>query len=136
MSKFKYKLDKDGRVVACGYIDGLGDIELKGDEPFSGLDAIDYQYDKTTMKWIYKPTIMIPQQISRLQCVKRLLDTNRYADLMAALNSDQSGVSRILFDAAAVLSRDSNMVNQLATALGFSNEDTDAFFVEAEKINV
>lgn len=105
--------------------------------PFSSIDqSVDYRFDFETNTWIYDPVIMIPQEITKLQCVKLLLDTNRYNDLMSALDADTTGVSRILFDAASTLSIDSNMVNQLATALGFSNEDTDAFFVEAEKIIV
>lgn len=123
-------VDENGEIIAMG-IDSFIVNGINAD----GIDE-NYRFDFETKTWIYDPIIMIPQQISKLQCVKRLLDTNRYNDLMSALDADTTGVSRILFDAASMLSRDSNMVNQLATALGFSNEDTDAFFVEAEKIIV
>ena len=80
--------------------------------------------------------VSVPPTISKLQCVMLLLQRGRYAELMAVIDSDPSGVSRILFDAAATLDRDSAMVNQLAAALGFSETDTDDFFVEAAEILV
>lgn len=80
--------------------------------------------------------VYVPPTISKLQAVKRLLDTGRYTGLMTAIDSDPTGESRILFDAAFTLARDSNMVSQFAAALGFTDEDTDEFFVEADKIMV
>ena len=100
------------------------------------MDAFNYRFNSETENWIYDPIMIVPKEISKLQAVKRLLDTGRYTDLMTALDSAPTGESRILFDAASTLARDSNMVSQFAAALGFTDEDTDAFFVEADKIMV
>jgi agmatine/peptidylarginine deiminase len=75
-----------------------------------------------------------PNTISKLQAVALLVQMGRYEELMTELGKDTTGVSKILFDAASVLSRDSNMVNQLASALDMSSADVDNFFVEANKI--
>lgn len=128
----RYELDAEGWLVACGDVNSYS-YELT-DEPF-GMDGLG-KWRKVKGEWIYNEITMIPQEITKLQAVKRLLDTGRYTDLMTAIDSDPTGESRILFDAASTLARDSNMVSQFAAALGFSDEDTDEFFVEADKIMV
>lgn len=124
----------NSRVVGYSITDNLPNV-CDGSEPFGIGDYFNWLRDSLG-NWIYNTQIMVPQSISKLQCVAYLLQINRYEELMAIINADATGVSQILFDAAAVLDRDSNMVNQIATALGFSSEDTDAFFVEASKILV
>jgi hypothetical protein len=132
---FGYTLSDTGYPLYYGY-EGNFENYIDGSEPFTSSDIINWRKDFATNKWIYNPQIMVPQSISKLQCVAYLLKINRYNELMAIINADATGVSQILFDAAAVLDRDSNMVNQIAAALGFSSEDTDDFFVEASKILV
>lgn len=131
----KYKLNDDGCVIGVGF-DPAFDRAFNGDEPEQGIALMNWRYDAENKQWIYSKNMIVPQQISKLQAVKRLLDTGRYTDLMTALDRDPSGVSRILFEAASTLSRDSNMVSQFAAALGFSDKDTDEFFVEADKIMI
>lgn len=100
------------------------------------IDGYPFDYTFADQNALDTFIVHVPESISKLQCVKRLIDTGRYTDLMNALDKDPSGVSRILFEAASTLARNSNMVSQFAAALGFTDVDTDAFFVEAEKINV
>lgn len=76
----------------------------------------------------------VPASITKLQAVKQLLTLGLYNDLIAALESDITGESKILFDSASRLDRNSNMVNNIATALGMSSDDVDTFFVEANQI--
>lgn len=128
----RYELDVAGFLIACGDVSSYT-YELTN-EPF-GMNGVGC-WQKVNNEWIFKQIIMIPKEITKLQAVKRLLDANRYTDLMTAIDSDPTGESRILFDAASTLARDSNMVSQFAAALGFSDEDTDEFFVEADKIMV
>ena len=111
--------------------------------PYKRLIAMDHYIDGYPFDYVFPAMseyeawlVYVPATISKLQCVKRLLDTGRYTDLMTTIDSDPTGESRILFDAASTLARDSNMVSQFAAALGFTDEDTDEFFVEADKIMV
>lgn len=135
MRKFKYTLDADGFVIGCGYMDVFAN-ELKGDEPFSGFEIVDYRKNLETNEWIFDPIIMIPQEITKIQAVKRLLDVDKYNELLMALDADLTGESRILFDAAHKIYRESNMVAQIGVALGFSSYDIDELFIEASKILV
>ena len=80
--------------------------------------------------------IYVPPVISKLQAVSELLKLDKYADLISVLEADETGVSKILFDAAHQLYRDSEMVNTIGMGLGFSDEDTDTFFVNSSKILV
>lgn len=98
------------------------------------IDGYPFDYVFNTQEELDAWMVYVPQTISKLQCVKLLLERNRYTELITAIDSDTTGVSRILFDAAAILDRNSTMVNQFANILGFSSEDTDSFFVEASKI--
>ena len=100
------------------------------------IDGFQFDYVFATQDDLDAFIVSVPQTISKLQAVAQLLQINRYADLMAALNADTTGISRILFDAAAVLDRSSNMVNQMGAALGMSSDDVDDFFVSASKILV
>lgn len=135
MKKFKYNLDSEGNVVACGYLSTF-EYEVKEDDPFTGFDISDYRKDLITNQWIYDPFIMVPTSITKLQAVSRLLEIDKYNDLMTALDADVTGVDRILFDAAHQLDRDSAMVAKMAVALGFDEAGTDEFFIEASKILV
>jgi len=130
----RYSIDKNGRISAIG----RGDYEhvLKGNDPFGMHDCQHWQKDHSTGEWKYNPIIMVPQSISKLQAVSHLLATGRYNDLMTALESDETGVKRILFDAAHQLDRESTMVNEMGEALGFSSEELDNLFIEANKILV
>jgi hypothetical protein len=130
----RYSIDKNGRISAIG--SGNYEHELTNKEPFTMQDSQDWRKDLETNEWIYDPIIMIPQKISKLQAVSHLLKINRYNDLMTALNTDETGEKRILFDAAHELYRDSNMVNEMAQVLGMSNEEIDNLFIEANKILV
>jgi hypothetical protein len=80
--------------------------------------------------------LFVPPFISKLQAVSHLLEIGRYNDLMAVLDSDPTGEKRILFGAAHQLDRDSTMVNQLGSALGYDSEGLDNLFTEASKILV
>lgn len=128
----KYTLNEDGRVISIGA--GNDKIEIT-DEPFKIEDCQDWRFDKVLDKWIFDPIIMVTS-ISKLQAVSRLIDIGKYEELMTALDSDATGVKRILFDAAHQLDRDSNMVVEMAVALGFDEAGTDDFFIEASKIMV
>lgn len=132
--ELKYNLDSNGKISEIGYVSNYSTTITT--EPFGLNTAFDYRFDFENKTWIYDPIMIVTQSISKLQCVAYLLEIGRYAELMAIIDADTTGVSQILFDAAAVLDRDSNMVNQIAAALGFSSEDTDDFFVEASKILV
>lgn len=116
---------------------------LHRNKPYKRLEAFSHYIDGSAFDLIFESEaefeawlVFVPQTISKLQAVKRLLDTGRYTDLMTAIDKDPTGVSRILFEAAYTLARDSNMVNEMAAGLGFSDEDTDEFFVEADKIMI
>lgn len=130
--RLRYNINSQGYITEIGYLKHYS-IELT-DEPFSMHDFQAWQKDLNTGEWKYNPIIMVPQSISKLQAVSHLLATERYNDLMTALDADKTGVKRILFNAAHQLDRDSTMVNEMVLALGFSDEDTDTFFNEANKI--
>ena len=53
MNNFKYSLDENGNVSACGY--GDFDYYLDGSELFTGFDISDWRKDITTGEWIYSP---------------------------------------------------------------------------------
>jgi hypothetical protein len=99
-------------------------------------DSIPTELTEHFKDYIRKPyePIMIPQEITKLQCVEQLRIDNKYNDLMTALKLDATGWDMIRWEAAAVLTRDSQMVAKLATALGMSSEDIDTFFVNASNI--
>lgn len=132
MKNFRYSLLDDGTVKACGYQDF--EHSLTGDEPFTGFDIVNYQL--VNNEWIYNSIIMIPESISKLQATQHLLNIGRHTELMTIIDSDETGVTRTLYDAAHQLDRDSNMVNQLAEAMGFTQEGIDELFIEASKIMV
>lgn len=134
INKLYYTLSNSGLIVKCGYSKYFG-IEVTN-EPFTNIEeAFNYRKNLETNEWIYDPIIMIPQEISKLQAVSYLLQIDKYNDLITALDSDETGVKRILFDAAHVLYRSSNMVNEIANALGMTTEeDKDNLFIEANKI--
>jgi len=129
----KYSLDNSGRISSIGIFDKY---EFDENTPFYIINFENWRKDLITNEWIYDPIIMVPQEISKLQAVSRLLEIGRYNDLIIALDSDETGIKRILFDAASDLYRNSNMVNEIAVVLGFSNDDIDNFFTEASKIMV
>ena len=65
--KFGYSLDKNGRVICCGYIDNYT-LFLDGSEPFSGVDCINYKKDIQTGRWIYLPDItQVNRSINRVE---------------------------------------------------------------------
>lgn len=80
--------------------------------------------------------VSVPESITKLQCVSQLLKMGRYAELIAVLNLDTTGVSKILFDASHRLDRVSTMVNQFGGALKMTSDELDDFFVSASKILV
>ena len=125
-----YEINNEGKVISCGIMPEFGDI-AKGDEPFTVQNAFDYRFDFETKTWIYDPIIMIPQEITKLQCVEQLRIDNKYNDLMTALKLDATGWDMIRWEAAAVLTRDSQMVSNFAIALSMTSEDVDTFFINA-----
>jgi hypothetical protein len=96
--------------------------------PFDHVFASTEEYEA----WL----VYVPPFISKLQAVSHLLAIDRYNDLMTALDADATGTKRILFDAAHQLDRSSTMVNEMGVALGFSSEELDTLFVEADRILV
>lgn len=128
-----YKINNEGKVISCGITPEFGDI-AKGDEPFTMQNEFDYRFDFETNTWIYDPIIMTPNEITKLQCVEQLRIDNKYNDLITALKLDVTGWDMIRWEAAAVLTRDSQMVAKLGAALGMSSDDIDTFFVNAAKI--
>ncbi len=78
--------------------------------------------------------IEVPSEITKLQAVSLLITSGQYEALLAALDADETGASRILFDAAHQLYRDSNMVANMAAALDMTDDDINSFFVEASSI--
>lgn len=111
----KYKANNTGLYIVDGWVD------------FS-KEKIDYILEYGNYN--------IPVSISKLQAITRLIELNRYDELITILESDNTGKSLILFNAAHVLDRDSNMVNQIGQALQMSQNDIDDFFVDASKILV
>ena len=122
-----------GRIDSVGIYSDAG-VEANGSEPFTIYDASNWRYDFKTNTWIYDPIIMIPTEITKLQCVEQLRIDNKYNDLIAALKLDSTGWDMIRWEAATTLARDSQMVAKLAGALGMSSDDVDTFFVNAAKI--
>lgn len=98
------------------------------DAPFDHIFKSSEEYEA----WF----LFVPSFISKLQAVSHLLAIDRYNDLMTALDADLTGTKRILFDAAHQLDRNSTMVNEMGVALGFSSEEIDTLFVEADRILV
>jgi hypothetical protein len=129
---YRYVLHPNGRIYSIG-IQSVG-IELTGDEPFTIDNAFDYLFDFETKTWIYDPIIMVPQEITKLQCVEQLRIDDKYDDLMAALKLDETGWDMIRWEAASILARDSQMVAKLTGALGMTSDDVDTFFINASKI--
>lgn len=132
MKEFRYTLNEDGTVKCCGY----GDFEnvLTGTETFSTFEIVNYKKNLEANEWEY--IMNVPLSISKLQATKHLLNINRHAELMAIIDADETGETRLLFDAAHQLDRNSDMVNKLGTAMGFSSEELDDLFIEANKILV
>lgn len=129
-----YTINKTtGRIDSVGIYPDAG-IEDNGSEPFTIYDAWNYRFDFETKTWIYDPIIMIPTEITKLQCVEQLRIDCKYNDLITALKLDDTGWDMIRWEAAAVLVRDSQMVSNFAIALGMTSEDVDTFFVNAYKI--
>jgi len=121
-------VDENGEIIAMG-IDSFIVNGINAD----GIDE-NYRFDFETKTWVYDPIIMIPQEITKLQCVEQLRIDGKYNDLMTALKLDTTGWDMIRWEAVAVLARDSQMVAKLAGALGMTGEDVDTFFVNAAKI--
>jgi len=130
MAQFGYKLNEDGRVIICGY----GEFEnyLTGNEPFQNFGIIDYKL--VNEEWIYNPIIMVPEAISKLQATKHMLNIGRHDELMAIIDEDTTGETRLLYDASYQLYRNSSMVNQLGAAMGYDSDGLDNLFIEANKI--
>ena len=135
--KLGYNLNSKGKItsISSQNIDKF-QYQTDGTEPFSLDDYFDWQKDLSTGEWIFKPIIMVPEYISKLQATKHMLNINRHAELMAIIDADETGETRLLYDAAHQLDRSSDMVNQLGAAMGFSPEELDDLFIEANKILV
>lgn len=103
-------------------------------EKYAMTDQFDYVFysEEDLQAWVKE----VPLSISKLQALSHLLTIGRYEDLMSALNADETGIKKILFDAAHQLDRASTMVNEMAVVLGMTDEDLDNFFIEASKILV
>lgn len=78
----------------------------------------------------------VPVSITKLQAVKQFLIEGTYNNLIAALEADATGESKILFDSAHRLDRESKMVNNIALVLNMTSDDVDTFFIDASKIIV
>ncbi len=78
--------------------------------------------------------VEVPVEISKLQAISLLLQQGKYNDMITAIEADPTGVKKVLFDAASVLYRDSNLVAEVAQDLLMSSEDMDTFFIDASKI--
>lgn len=78
----------------------------------------------------------VPKTISKLQAISLLLQQGKYDALVTELDKDTTGSKKILFDAAHQLDINSNMVLEIAQALGFSDEDIYNFFITASNILV
>lgn len=128
------RITNENRVEWYSEDDSVWPIIVANNVDITEDNMCDYIYIDGKLK--YNPIIMTPQTISKLQAVSQLLNLGRYEELMTILDSDPTGVKRILFDAAHQLDRDSSMVNEIALALEFTSEDTDTFFIEAYKILV
>jgi len=127
----KYAIDIEGRMIAYGHL--LEGIEITN-EPFNICNCLDWRKDLNTNEWIYDPIIMVPQEISKLQATKHMLNIGRHDELMAIIDADITGETRLLYDASYQLYRNSGMVNQLGAAMGYDSDGLDNLFIEANKI--
>lgn len=129
----KVKLNKEGRIISVSMFNYDNGYQID-DSLFTINEALNYRFDFETKTGIYDPIIMVPQEITKLQCVEQLRIDNKYNDLITALKLYATGWDMIRWEAAAILARDSQMVAKLAGALGMTSDDVDTFFVNAAKI--
>ena len=65
---FRYRLDDKGQIIEFGYHDFSEGVMLKGSEPFSGFDCVNYKMDMQSGKWVYLPDITpVNRTISRVE---------------------------------------------------------------------
>jgi len=126
----KFSLDTDGNIISLGI---KGDYDFNSsDLPFTITTFQDWKWNSTDEIW--EEIIMVPEVISKLQATKHMLNIGRHDELMAIIDADITGETRLLYDASYQLYRNSGMVNQLGAAMGYDSDGLDNLFIEANKI--
>ena len=129
----KYALIENGVVVNVIVADAdfaatIGAVELP---EYAGIG---WSYDGTTWTAPTPPAPPVPQMVSMRQARLALLNAGKLSDVdaaIAALPSPDKEAAQIEWEYATEVKRNSNLVTQLAPALGLDDAALDALFTQA-----